>query len=232
MVDDFNPFLGLTLAALAWFLLHKGVAGSPLRGRLVARLGERGFRGLFSLASLASLSWLFLAYRAAPCSPLWTLPRSALWLPSMVMPLSFLLLVGAFSVPNPTGVGGESALKRGGAVRGVLRITRHPFLWAVVLWSASHLIVNGNVSAALFFGSMLATAVFGTRDIDRKRIESDEASFAPFAASTSNVPFAAILSGRNTLELRELLLPGAIGSALTALMLGFHHKLFNVSPFP
>jgi uncharacterized membrane protein len=229
MVDELDPFLGLALAALVWFLLNKGVAGSPLRGRLVGKLGERGFRGLFALASLG---WLIFAYRGAPCSPLWTLPRSLFWLPSMVMPLAFLLMVGAFSVPNPTAIGSEAALKRANAARGVLRITRHPFLWAVILWSTSHLLVNGNVAATLFFGSMLATALYGTRDIDRKRARSDAASFAVYQVSTSNVPFVAIMSGRNTLELRELVLPGVIGSVLTALMLGLHHVLFHVAPFP
>ena len=70
MVDELDPFLGLALAALVWFSLHKGVAGSPLRDRLVQKLGERGFRGAFALASLASLSWLIFNDLRSGDSPL------------------------------------------------------------------------------------------------------------------------------------------------------------------
>jgi uncharacterized membrane protein len=215
MVDDLNPFRGLFVAALAWFLLHKAVAGSALRGVLVRKLGERRFRGLFSLLSALSLLWLVLAYRGSPCSPLWTPPRWLLWLPSLVMPFAFFLFAGAFSAP-----------------RGVQRITRHPFLWAVALWSGAHLIVNGNVAAALFFGSMLTTALAGTRDIDRKQEGRDPSGFAALAERTSNLPFGAIASGRNRLELGELVLPGILATALTLLVMGFHRQLFHVSPFP
>jgi uncharacterized membrane protein len=216
MVDDLTAFRGLFLAALAWLLLHRAFAtGSGLRASLVERLGERGFRGLFAALSAVSLLWLVLAFRGSPCSPLWTPPRALLWLPSVVMPLAFLLLAGAFLGP-----------------RGVMPITRHPFLWSVALWSGVHLIINGNVAAALFFGSLLAAALFRARDRDRVHAERDPSSFARLAERTSNVPFAAIASGRNRLKLKELVLVGILAAALTLLVMGFHRELFHVSPFP
>lgn len=227
-----DPFAKLALAASLWFLIHPLVAGSSLRGRLVAKLGEKAFRGLFALLSLASLTWLSMAYSAAPCAPLWATPRALLRLPATVMPLAFTLFAGAFTVPNPTAVGAERALAGETVARGVLRVTRHPFLWSVALWSGAHLIVNGNLAALLFFGSLLATALVGTRDIDRKRERSDPELFARYRAVTSNLPFAAIVSGRNQLVLRELLVPAGIGVTLTAILLTFHQQLFHVSPLP
>jgi uncharacterized membrane protein len=227
-----DPSYELALAALVWFGIHPGIAGSPLRQALSRRLGEKGFQGFFSLLSLLSLTWLCLAYGRAPCEPLWATPAPLYYLPLLSMPAAFVLLAGTFAVPNPTVVGRESALEREDPARGVLRITRHPFLVAVALWSLVHLIVNGNLASLLFFGSMLLTAVLGTHDIDRKRARHNPAAFARYRRLTSVLPFVAILQGRNRLVARELIVPLAIGGALTVLTLVFHADLFHVSAIP
>jgi uncharacterized membrane protein len=219
----------LALAALLWFGIHRGIAGSALRPWLVARLGDKGFRGFFALLSIACLSFLIYAYRHAPCEPLWTAPQALFWLPLVVTPIAFVFFVGAFTVPNPTAVGGERALGSERAARGMLRVTRHPFLWSVVLWSGSHLIVNGNVPALLLFGSLLATAGSGTLDIDRKRERSAGEHWQRFAAVTSNLPFAAIAAGRNRLVLGELLLPLGLGLVVAAVVIYFHASWFGLS---
>jgi uncharacterized membrane protein len=223
--------LQLFAAASLWFLLHRGVAGSGARGWLVQRCGERGFRALFSLLSLATLVFLVSSYRSAPSFPLWVAPRAMLRIPSFLMPLAFTLLAGAFTAPNPTLIGG-AALSARLSARGVQRITRHPFLWAVALWAGTHLLVTGNAGALLFFGSMLLTAVIGAFDIDRKQREREPLGFDAYRQNTSNVPFVAILAGRNRLAFRELLVPGAIGVALSAALLGFHGYLFGVAALP
>jgi uncharacterized membrane protein len=224
-----NAHVTLAVAALLWFGIHRGIAGSALRPWLVARLGERGYRGCFALLSLGTLTLLIHAYRRAPCEPLWTTPQALFWLPLLVVPVAFVFLIGAFTVPNPTAVGGEKALAGEQPARGMLRITRHPFLWAIMLWSAAHLIVNGNVPALFLFGSLLLTAAVGSADIDRKRARARGEQWRRFAAVTSNVPFAAILSGKNRLVLRELLLPTALGLILAGVVLHFHSSWFGLS---
>ena len=59
-----DPMLELVIACLAFLLLHV-LPSTPLRGALVARLGEGPYTGLFSLATLAAIVWMALAYRAA-----------------------------------------------------------------------------------------------------------------------------------------------------------------------
>ena len=221
--------LTLLVAALLWFGMHKGVAGSPLRRWLVGRLGEGGYRGFFSLLSVSALGFLIYSYRQAPCDPLWITPQYLYWLPLIVVPIAFVLLIGAFTVPNPTVVAGEKALTRDQPGRGVLRITRHPFLWGVMLWAGTHLIVNGNVPALLLFSSLLLTAAVCTLDIDRKRATSDGELWQRYAAVTSNLPFAAIAAGRNRLVLRELILPVALGLIAAGALLHFHAALFGLS---
>ena len=224
-------FERLAVASFAWFALHAFVAGAELRWWLAKRLGERGFSALFSLLSLASLAFLIDSYRKASFYPLWFTPQPLHWLPLLVMPFALLLIVGSFIVPNATSVGSEKALERTDAARGVLRITRHPFLWAVALWSGTHLLVTGHVSAILFFGTLCITALRGTSSIDEKRRRTNRAEFLRYTEVTSNPPFAAIFERKNRLVLRELAVPVAIAALLLAVMLRLHERLFGFSPF-
>ena len=139
--------------------------------------------------------------------------------------------MGAFSVPNATAVGAEKVLERTDAARGVLRITRHPFLWATALWAGAHLLVTGHVAAILFFGSFLVTALRGTSSIDEKRRRTNKAEFARYVEVTSNLPFAAIILGKNRLVWSELLVPIVVSGLLLALLLRIHLRAFGFSPF-
>jgi uncharacterized membrane protein len=225
-------FRALALAALAWFALHAGVAGSGLRPWLVARFGERGYRGGFSLASIASLWWLVHAYRAAPYRPLVLVPQALSVIPIVLVPVALVLLAGAFTSPSPTALGGEKFLAAAEPARGVLRITRHPFLWSVVVWAAAHLLVNADAGSLLFFSSLGLTALRGTFDIDRKRRRSDPEAYARFEAVTSNVPLQALLAGRTRLVLSELWLPLLLGLALAAGAVALHAQLFGAPAVP
>ena len=224
-------FERLALAAFLWFAIHAFVAGSELRWWFVKRAGERGFSVVFSVLSLLSLLFLIDAYRKAAFYPLWFTPKPLHWLPFGLMPFALVLLVGAFSVPNATSVGAQKVLERTDAARGVLRITRHPFLWAIALWAGVHLLVTGHVAAILFFGSLLVTALRGTSSIDAKRRRTNRAEFARYAEVTSNIPFAAVILGKNRLSWSELLVPIVIAALLSLVLLRVHLRVFGFSPF-
>jgi uncharacterized membrane protein len=70
----------LILAALVWFSIHIGVAGTPLRDVLVTRIGEGPFRGLFSLLSILAIGFLVWSWSAAWTTPLWYAPAWLRWL--------------------------------------------------------------------------------------------------------------------------------------------------------
>lgn len=225
-------FAGLASAALTWFLLHALVAGSGLRAWLLRRFGDKAYRGGFSAASLASLWWLSHEYGRAPFVALGQTPALLAYVPVVLVPPAFVLLVGAFTVPSPTALGGERFLGRPEAARGMLRVTRHPFLWAVALWAIAHLAANLDAGSLLFFGSLALTALRGTVDIDRKRRRSNPEEFAEFEAKTSNAPFAAIAAGRNRLVLREVWLPIVLGLALALGAVALHPRFFGRSALP
>lgn len=189
------------IAASAYFLLiHFGVSGTRLRDGLIARLGAGPYRGVFALASLLGLVWMIDAYRRAPLVPLW-----GLWLgfrPAayVLVFIAFLFGVIGLASPSPTRVGMEAKLAQGAdSARGVVRITRHPFLCGVALWALVHLVVNGNLASVVLFGSLLVLALGGTVSIDAKRRRLFGERWAQFATVTSDIPFAAIAAGRNRL---------------------------------
>ena len=193
--------MALLIAACAFFLfIHFAVSGTRWRDVLVARLGERAYRGAFSLASLAGLVWMIYAYRRAPAIELWGQPLSLRPLVFALVFVAVLFVVIGLSSPGPTSVGAEGKLAQGeAAVRGVTRITRHPFLWGVALWAFGHLLVNGDVASVLLFGTLLLLALAGTAAIDAKRRRRYGEQWQQFARRTSDVPFAAIAAGRNSL---------------------------------
>ena len=106
-----SAFASLVLAAVAWVAMHIGVAGTALRGAIVARIGQGAFRGLFVAASFAVLGWLIYAYNAAgPVAQLWVAPRWLVVVLMLLMLPALLLFVCSVTMPNPTSVRGGRAL--------------------------------------------------------------------------------------------------------------------------
>lgn len=190
------------IAACVYFLLiHFGVSGTRVRDLLIARLGAGLYRGAFAVASLAGLVWMIFAYRRAPSIPLWGLVLGFRPAAYVLVFIAFLFVVIGMATPSPTRVGMESKLAQGpDGVRGMVRITRHPFLWGVALWALAHLIVNGFLASLILFGSLLVLAVLGTVSIDAKRRGAFGEQWTAFARVTSVIPFAAIVAGRNGLR--------------------------------
>ena len=220
------------VAASAFFLLiHFGVSGTRLRDVLVARIGAGPYRGAFALASLAGLVWMSSAYGRATTVDLWGQLTNLRPIAFVLVLIAFLFVGIGLATPSPTQVGMESKLAQGtDIVRGIVRITRHPFLWGVGLWAFVHLIVNGDVASLIFFGSLLLLALGGTTFIDAKRRRSFGDHWSRFAQATSNVPFTAIATGRNQLgpALREIgILRLVIATAAYVVVLIFHGRLFG-----
>ena len=223
----------LAAAAAAFVLIHLLVSGTRLRDRLVNLVGPGPYMGLFALASIAILIWMGFAYAGARGSAdpvFWTATRVTKWIQLAVTLVAFLLIVPGLLTPNPTSVRQEGALDRPDTVRGILRVTRHPFLWGVALWAAGHLMVNGDEASLILFGSLLVLSVLGPSSIDAKRERALGEKWAPFAQSTSALPFAAILQGRQTLELGEIGWRLAAAVLVWAALVVAHPYLFGVSP--
>jgi len=226
--------MGSLLAACVFFLgIHIVISGSPLRAVIVSRIGERPYLGLFSLLSLAAITWLIVAYSASERVWLWSPPLWLRWAAPLLILLAALFVVIGLTTPSPTATGGEARLELDDAAQGILRVTRHPFLWGVALWAITHLALNGDLASVALFGTLLLLALVGPLLIDAKRRRVFGAKWQRFAAATSNVPFAAIAAGRNTLRLGEIgawRFAAAVG--VWAVLLAAHPWLFGVPALP
>lgn len=224
----------LIAAAIVFLAIHFLVSGTRLRDTITGAIGERPYMGLFSLASLAAIVGLCWTYNVAQASG----NDSVLYNLGHVRDLGIIILFVAFSLgvpglmlPNPTAVGGDALTEQ--PVRGVITITRHPFLWGVTIWSAFHLAANGDEASIILFGSFFVLALFGTASIDAKRKRKMGSRWDAFAGRTSNVPFAAAFAGRTRIDW-----PGifdwrlALALALFVVALFGHLWTFNATPFP
>jgi uncharacterized membrane protein len=222
----------LIVAAVVFLLLHFLVAGTRLRDTIIAVIGEGTYMGLFSLASVAGLIWIGVAFSGARGSPgdtfYWGGAMSMRIVQLFIQFIAVLFIVPGLMTRNPTSVGQGQASEDQDIIQGILRVTRHPFLWGVAIWAFGHLLVDGDLASLILFGTFLVLAVAGTVSIDGKRQRALGATWQEFAQKTSNIPFAAIAGGRQSLNLSEI---GylRLGAAVVVylFLLGAHHHVFG-----
>lgn len=214
----------LVVAALFLVVTHLGIPSTRLREQLVASIGEGAYRALYSAVALVGMVWLVMAWLAAPFVPVWDVGPGLRHLPLLVMPVALLLAVCALTQPNPTAVGQETDADTAEPAHGIIRVTRHPLMWAIGLWAIAHMLANGDQAALIFFGSMLALALGGALAIDARRSRTNPPGWGIFLQRTSVLPFAAILEGRQRLA------PSEIGLARVAMALGIYVLLIWLHP--
>jgi len=199
-------------AMTAFLVAHLIPASRGLRARLILLMGRTAYLAVYSLLSLALLGWLIVAAQRAETVWLWD-PAPWQWhVPFIAMPMATFLLVAGLLSANPLSIS-----LRGGTEPGpITAVTRHPVLWAFLIWAAAHIPPNGTVVALLLFGAMALFSLLGFVLLDlkaRKRLGPER--WRMVAAGTSVLPFAALLSGRARWSaLRALVLPALMALAV------------------
>lgn len=116
-----------------------------VRDGLKSRLGPGPWRGAYSLVALAGVVLLALAYldgRAAGGSLLYEPMAGARHITMLLTLLGFILIAASH---------GKGHIKS---------IVKHPMSLGVALWSAGHLLANGETVVVVIFGSLLVIALF------------------------------------------------------------------------
>lgn len=221
----------LTLSLIVFLGVH-ALPSTPLRAWLIGKLGRPIFMAGFSFVSVILFAWIWIAYRQADIEAIFWVTGPFERAVSAILILVPILFTVFAVLQKPTVLlTGETALSQDDAIRGILRITRHPLLWAVGLWGVVHMLNNADPPSWLFFGFSTVLALAGTRAIDRRRKRLLGARWPAIEAVTSNIPFLAILQGRNTMPISEIgVLRLAVGIALWALILILHESVFGVPP--
>ena len=223
----------LVIAALLFVGAHFGLSSRPWRATLVGRLGEPRFVGLYSVLQLLLLAWLIWAYAVAPTLPLWSPAGWTAWIPLLAMPLVLLLMVGGVTQPNPTAVMQDAKGAPDTTPRGMLTVTRHPMMWGFGLWALAHLAANGDAASLVLFAAVAGLALVGTLAIDAKKRARWGAAWPDFAARTSNLPLAAVASGRVRLDLAGIgWRTVAIAAAAYVALILLHPSVIGVAALP
>jgi uncharacterized membrane protein len=196
--------IGLALVALFLPLSHFLIASTRLRRLLVRRFGERRYLASYSTLTLVTFAGLIVAYLRAPGLVLWATPP---WLAALLLPVILVgsvLMTSGLSTPNPVIVRLGHLFDQADIVRGILRVSRNPFFWGAGLVSLAQVIVLGDVAAILAFGSIAFLGIVGSFVLDAKKARQHVEAWRAYAAATSNVPFLAIIRGRQHLAVGEI----------------------------
>lgn len=225
-----NGILLLVVLLAAFVAMHTAISRPLFRDPLVAWLGSRSYVAFHGVVSLLGTVAVFWAHSRAPYIELWPSSSALRVVPVLLMPLACVLAVA--SVTNPSaGLGGDKLPEGPGAAPGILGVTRHPAPWALILWSAAHIIANGDLAGVLLFGTFLVFAGFAPALVDRRRQRlCGNAAWARFAAATSTFPFLASSRGRNRIDWRGIgWTPVVLGLVLYAVILLFHGSIIGVA---
>jgi len=223
MSGSFQP---LILGALLFVGGHRLLSSNGLRQWLVHRIGERAFSIAYSVIAAVALYLMIRGYNQAPYVELWAQAGWQRWVPMAVMPLVAILFVFGLTQYNPTMV--MRPLEKGTAdpAPGILKVTRHPMLWAFGLWGLVHIPPNGDLASVILFGAIAFLAIYGTTRVDWKRGNRDSAGFTRLAAVTSNIPLKALIEGRAKLRPGDISLWRLALAALVYVALAHGHPWF------
>ncbi len=223
----------LILATAIFFASHVIPAHRPLRDALIERLGPIGYQIFYGAISLATIAWLIIAFISAPRVELWTAQTWMLWTPYLIMPFACILLVAGSTSLNPFSVGrGSEGFDP--ARPGIVSVTRHPLMWGLALWAASHIPPNGEMADMILFSMLLVLSLFGPFSLDHKRrAKLGAEEWRKLAQGTSNFPLAAILSGLARLDWKGIGWKRlAAGLLLYTIILLSHETVIGELPTP
>lgn len=220
---------GFVLAWVAFLGAHIVPMLPTVRARLLAVLGRAGYFAAFGSLS-ALLLWLLIrATNAAPLVELADQMPWQRWLVNIAMPVAILLATYGAAAPNPFGLG-----RKGPGFDpdrpGILGVTRHPLMWAVVIWAMVHLIANPDLAHVIFFGVMLVYAARGIAKAEA-RARAD-GTLAALGARTGSWPLAALVAGRWHPRGLPPLRPLLWAVLVWALVYGLHPYVIGASPLP
>ncbi|MDP5103689.1 MAG: NnrU family protein [Erythrobacter sp.] len=175
------------IAANIAFVGTHFVMSHPLRATLVKALRAGGFQVAYSLVSFATLGWVYFAFKAAPPADLpgsgdigWII-ATALTLPAMILLAGS--LIGNPALPTPMAEAQARA-----EPRGVFKVTRHPMMWGIGLWAASHIVLFWSTRTLVTAIAMGILALVGAKLQDAKKETLMGAAWAQWESKTSYWP--------------------------------------------
>ena len=224
MASTHHSSVVMLVLLILFAMIHSG--GAALRSRAEAVIGARAWRLIFAAASIPSavvvIGW-FLAHRYDGVR-LWNLQGvpgviPIVWIGTAI---SFLFLYPATYnlLEIPAVLKPQVRLY----ATGIIRISRHPQAIGQILWCLTHAVWLGSsfmlVTCVGLIGHPLSAVWHGGRRLKARF----GAAFDELKASTSIVPFAAVLDGRQQLQWQEFVRPAQLGIAIAVGVFWWAHR--------
>ena len=219
----------MAILLVLFAVIHSG--GAALRSRAEAVIGARAWRLVFASASIPSavvvIGW-FLAHRYDGVR-LWNLQGvpgiiPVIWVGTAI---SFLFLYPATYnlLEIPAVLKPQVRLY----ASGIIRISRHPQAVGQILWCLTHALWIGSSFMVVTCLGLIGHHLFAVWHGDRRLKERFGDAFEELRASTSVIPFQAVLDGRQRLELSEFLRPAQLGIAIAVAVFWWAHRYIGVA---
>lgn len=134
----------LLLGLVTFFAVHSvSIVNEPWRDQMVAKMGEWSWKGLYSLMAIVGFVLIVWGYGIARQD------IAVVYLPPVwLRHAAILLLLPVFPLLLAAYLPGR-----------IQAITKHPMLFATMLWAVAHLLANGMLADVLLFGAFLTWAV-------------------------------------------------------------------------
>ncbi len=189
---------------------HVLLSAPAVRERMLARLGRVWFYAVYSVLSTAAFALLAWAYWRAPAGASFYEPLPGAGPAAvLLMPLAVFLVLCRLSTPY----GQPSAPL---PPTGIYRVCRYPGSLGLLLWVFLHLANRGQDRTVILFAAMAVMIILAVLKNEALRRHLARAGVGAHMDTTSLMPFAAILAGRQTL------VPSEIGWGRLALSLALY----------
>ncbi len=213
------------LALVIFLLAHSLPAATGLRAIAIGRFGKSGYITAYSIVSIALLGWLIWSALQAPYFALWHSSSETSLVAIIAMLPASLIATAALLRPNSLSIAFVSRHILPG--NGLTAFLRHPLLWALFLWSLSHVVANGDVVSLLLFGGLAVFSLAGMKIMERRAQRNLSTDDFNAAKSLTTTPFAARMY--NNLD-RFMLLELAAGLVIYNVLLHAHQPVIGVDP--
>ncbi len=117
--------------------------------------GEGLYKVIFAVISLLGLIFIGIGKGSMEFIGLWSTPTFFRYITVVLIPVSFILMVAAYTPNN------------------IKRYVPHPMLTGVIIWGATHMMVNGDVAAIILFGSFVIYSVVAIKLANRRQYDKN-----------------------------------------------------------
>jgi len=109
------------------------------------------YKVIFGVISLLGLIFIGIGKGSMEFVGLWSTPIFFRYITVVLIPVAFILMVAAYTPNN------------------IKRYVPHPMLTGVIIWGATHMMVNGDVAAIILFGSFVVYSVVAIKLANRRQ---------------------------------------------------------------